>query len=251
MRFGLCTSPDNLELTGKLGFDYIEFSTASVAALNDEEFGALKVRMDKSPVKAECFNVLFPGAVRLVGAEADNGKMKTYLEKAFERITALGARVAVFGSGGCRTFPEGVPFKESYRELVKTARIIGETAEQYDLTVAIEPLNKSETNCINSLIEGAMFEAVVNSPAVGLLADLHHILREKEPLDDIAVVKELKHTHVAVLDGRAFPVVVDQDVGAFFSALKKAGYSGTMSIEGNTQDLEKDAAAALKVLRTL
>jgi sugar phosphate isomerase/epimerase len=96
-----------------------------------------------------------------------------------------------------------------------------------------------------------MLEAAVNSPAVGLLADLYHILKEKEPLGDIAAVKELKHTHVAVLEGRAFPTAADPDVAAFFSALKKAGYSGTMSIEGNTKDIEKDAAAALKVLRTL
>jgi sugar phosphate isomerase/epimerase len=249
MRFGLCTSPDNLELTGRLGFDYIELSAASTAALSEEEFGALKARMDKSPIKAECFNVLFPGTIRLVGAEADSGKLKAYLERAFERIKALGGRVAVFGSGGCRVFPKDVPFKESYRELVRTVKLIGEIAEQYALTLAIEPLNKAETNCVNSLVEGAMLEAVVDSPSVGLLADLYHILREKESLDDIAAVKELKHTHVAVLEGRAFPSAVDQDVEAFFCALKKAGYSGTMSIEGSTNDLEKDAAGSLKVLR--
>jgi sugar phosphate isomerase/epimerase len=251
MRFGLCTSPDNLERAGKLGFDYIEFSAASTAALSGDEFNALKARMDKSPIKAERFNVLFPGTIKLVGPAAAGGEIRAYLEQAFERVKALGGKAVVFGSGASRAFPPGVPFKETYRELIAAVKLIGEAAEKYGLTVAIEPLNRSETNCINSLIEGAMLEAAVNSPSVGLLADLYHILKEKEPMDDIPAVKELTHTHVALLEGRAFPVTADQDVQAFFAALKKAGYDGTMSIEGRTENLEKDAAAALGILRSL
>jgi sugar phosphate isomerase/epimerase len=251
MRFGLCTSPDNLELTAKLGFDYIEFSAADTAALGREEFDALKAKMDKSPVKAERFNVLFPGTIRLAGPEADAVKTGAYLENAFERVKALGGKTVVFGSGKSRAFPEGVPFRDSYRELVTAVKLIGEIAGKYGLIAAIEPLNRSETNCINSLIEGAMLEADSGSSSVGLLADLYHMLREKEPLGNIPVVRELAHTHVAVLEGRAFPVTEDQDVKAFFTALKTAGYSGTMSIEGNTGNLEKDAAAALKILRSL
>jgi sugar phosphate isomerase/epimerase len=245
MRFGLCTGPDNLELAGRLGFDYIEFSVASVAALSDEEFSALKAKVGKGPIKPERFNVLFPGTIKLVGPEAASGKIRDYLETAFDRVKALGGTVVVFGSGRSRAFPEGTPFKESYQELVKAGKLIGEIAGKYGITIAIEPLNRSETNCINSVIEGAMFEADIDSPHVGLLADLYHILKEKEPLEDIPAVKDLKHTHVAVLEGRAFPIAPDRDVTAFFEALKKAGYSGTMSIEGSAENLEKDAAAAL------
>jgi sugar phosphate isomerase/epimerase len=134
---------------------------------------------------------------------------------------------------------------------VKVVRIMGEIAEKHGVTVAIEPLNRSETNCVNSVIEGAMLEAAVNLPSVGLLADLYHILREREPVENVAIAKDLKHTHIARLEGRAFPTAADEDIRAFFAALKKAGYTGTMSVEGNAVDLEQDAAAALKVLRSL
>jgi sugar phosphate isomerase/epimerase len=251
MRFGLCTSPDNLELAGKLGFDYVEFSVASAAALSEEEFGALTKKMETSAIKAECFNVLFPGTIRLVGSDSSAGSIRGYLEKAFERVKALGGKTVVFGSGGCRAFPKGVPFKKSYRELVDAGKLIGKIAGDFGLTIAIEPLNRSETNCINSLIEGAMLEADVDSPHVGLLADLYHVLKEREPLEDILSVKELKHTHVAVLEGRAFPTTPDKDVKTFLEMLRSAGYSGTMSIEGSAENLEKDAAAALGVLRSL
>jgi sugar phosphate isomerase/epimerase len=251
MRIGLCTTPDNLDLAARLGFDYVEFAVSAIEALSDDEFSGIKSKIDKSSIKAERFNVLFPGSLKLTGVEADHGKIHAYLEKAFARVKALGGTVVVFGSGKCRTFPQGIAFKQTYKELVNVTKLIGEIAARYTITVAIEPLNRTETNCINSLIEGAMLEADVDMPSIGLLADLYHILRENEPMTDILLVKELKHTHVAVLEGRAFPTSSDKDVEAFFNALKQAGYNGTMSIEGSAKDLEKDAAAALKILRSL
>jgi sugar phosphate isomerase/epimerase len=84
---------------------------------------------------------------------------------------------------------------------------------------------------------------------VELLADLFHILKEKEPMENIVAAKKITHTHIALLEGRAFPTICDDDVKAFFGALKQIGYTGTMSIEGKAGNLEADAAAALKVLK--
>jgi sugar phosphate isomerase/epimerase len=251
MRIGLCTTPDNLELAARLGFDYVEFAVSAIEALSDDEFSGVKSKIDKSSIKAECFNVLFPGSIKLVGPGADHGKIRAYLEKAFARVKALGGMVVVFGSGRSRAFPEGIAFKQTYKELVNVTKLIGEIAAKYSIIAAIEPLNRTETNCINSLIEGAMLEADADMPSIGLLADLYHVLKENEPMADILLVKELKHTHIAVLEGRAFPTYPDKDVEAFFAALKQCAYNGTMSIEGNAKDLESDAAAALKILRSL
>jgi sugar phosphate isomerase/epimerase len=250
MRFGLCTAPENIECAERLGYDYVEFSAAAVAALSNEQFSALAATVDKSPLKVERFNVLFPPDTRLVGPEADSGKTAAYLDRVFPRVRALGGTVVVFGSGRCRALPPGAPFKRSYRQLVTAGKLIAAAAGKYGLTVAIEPLNRGETTSINTLIEGAMFEADIDSPHVGLLADLYHILKDGEPLDDIRTVGELTHTHVAVLEGRAFPTRPDQDVTAFFEALAEVGYTGTMSIEGNTENLPDDAASALHNLRS-
>jgi sugar phosphate isomerase/epimerase len=54
-----------------------------------------------------------------------------------------------------------------------------------------------------------------------------------------------------LLKGRGFPVQATSEVAAFFDALKKVGYNGTMSIEGKAQDLEKDAGMSLRALRSL
>ena len=251
MRFGLCTGPENLELAGRLGFDYIECAVTAVESMSDSEFDDFYERVSKSPIKPECFNVLFPGTMRLIGPEADYGKISEYLVKAFDRVKTLGGRLVVFGSGRSRAFPFSMPYCDAFRELIGKTRLIGENAAKHGLSIAIEPLNTEETNCVNSVREGAMLEAAASHDSVGLLADLYHILKENEPLANIVSANRFIHTHIARLDGRAFPTVCDKDVEAFISTLKQIGYNGTMSIEGKADDLEADADAALKILRNL
>jgi sugar phosphate isomerase/epimerase len=44
---------------------------------------------------------------------------------------------------------------------------------------------------------------------------------------------------------------VTGELEAFFAVLKKIGYDGTMSIEGNSDNFERDALMGLNVLRSL
>ena len=251
MKFGLCTGSENLEMAARLGFDYIECTVTSIEAMSSDDYNSFRSKVNQSSVKVERCNTLFPGTIRLVGPEADKSKITAYLEKAFPRVKALGGNVVVYGSGKSRMFPSDMAYTDAFRELINVTRLTGQIAAEYGLTIAIEPLNRGETNCVNSLKEGAMLEAAADLLSVGLLADLYHILKEKEPFENIVSVKNLKHTHIALLEGRAFPTVRNSDVEAFFNALKQIGYNETMSVEGNADNLEKDAAAALKVLREL
>jgi sugar phosphate isomerase/epimerase len=249
MRFGLCTGPENLETVRRMGFDYIECAVTAIEALEKNEFDALEARAAKNSFPVERFNVLFPGTLRLVGPGADRELIRAYLRRAFPRLRALGGTLAVFGSGQSRAFPPGMPYREGFRQLAEIAGLIGEEAAAQGLSIAIEPLNRGETNSINSLREGAMLEAAAKQGSVGLLADLYHILKEGEPLENIALVGELRHTHVALLEGRAYPAAPHPAVEAFFGALRGISYDGTMSVEGGTKDLEKDGPAALQTLR--
>ena len=250
MKFGLCTGPENLELAARLGFDYIECAVTAIDAMSDADYNAFLSKVNQCPIKVERFNVLFPGTMRITGPEASHGQIAAYLDKVFPRVKALGGSVIVFGSGRSRAFPQDMPYRDAFRELIEATRIIGQTAAKHGLTIVIEPLNKGETNCVNSVREGAMLEAAVNLPSIELLADLYHMLKENEPMENLLAVKKIKHTHIALLEGRAFPTVCDNDVQAFFAALKQINYSGTMSIEGKAEDLEADAAAGLKTLRS-
>jgi sugar phosphate isomerase/epimerase len=251
MKYGLCASLDNLALAERLGFDYIECAVSSIAAYSDEEFEKILGDLKAGSLAVERVNVLFPRNINLIGAGAEQKTVDEYLEKAFARVKALGGTLAVFGSGLSRAIPADYPFRKGYAELVGVTKRIGEIAAHYGITIAIEPLNREESNCINSLKEGAMLQADAASDNVGLLADLYHMLRENEPVENITAVKDLSHTHIALLEGRGYPLVRTKEVEGFFAALGNVGYTGTMSIEGKTADMEHDAAKALQVLRSI
>lgn len=251
MKFGICTSIDKIDVMQRTGFDYIEASASTVAQMTDEEFAKAVEQVKNAKIGVECFNVLFPKELSLLGKNADWSKIEPYLKKAFARIKELGGKTVVFGSGKCRSFGKDISFAEAHRQLVDITRKIGMLAAEYGITVVIEPLNRSETNVINTVAEGAMLAADVNLVNVQLLADSYHMFKENESMENIARAGELAHTHVALLNGRGYPIARDPMLEGFFNALSKAGYHGTMSIEGNSSEMEAEAATALSVLRDL
>jgi len=135
MKIGVCTGVENIKKMEDIGFDYIEPSVVSIAKMNDEEFNAAMNLVDGSNIKCEAFNVLFPGNIRLTGPEVDEGGIKDYLERAFARVSRLGAKVIVFGSGGARKIPDGWSREEAWKQLVRIARIAGDVAAEYGLTI--------------------------------------------------------------------------------------------------------------------
>lgn len=251
MRFGLCTSIDDIEKVEQVGFDYLEAPVTKIADMSESEFREKKKRVNDTRIKVECFNILFPKTISLLDTSADWMLVQDYLHRAFERINQLEGNIVVFGSGKCRTCIPGVSFDEGHRRLVDIVRKTGEIAAEYGVTVVIEPLNTSECNTVNTIVEGAMLKATVNMPNVGLLADSYHMFRENEHMDNIARVGSLQHTHVATLEGRKFPIVSDSLLVDFFKALKGIGYQNRMSIEGKADYFEKDAIQALKLLKEL
>jgi sugar phosphate isomerase/epimerase len=60
----------------------------------------------------------------------------------------------------------------------------------------------------------------------------------------------LKHTHIAEKEKRAAPGVAGDDFRSYFSALKKIGYKGKLSIECIWADMEKELPIALQTLQT-
>ncbi|NLO83450.1 MAG: sugar phosphate isomerase/epimerase [Clostridiales bacterium] len=253
MRIGVCTSAGNVQMVEDMGFDYVEPSVVGIAEMNDNDFARIVDMVGRSGIKCEAFNVLFPRHIKLTGSEVDMDEIKSYLEKAFGRISVLGAEVVVLGSGGSRRVPDDYSLDNGWKQLVEVTGAIGDVAARYDLAIAVEPLNRDETNIINSVEEGIKFVKDVGHPNIKLTADFYHMRRENEPMHILTEAGGyVAHLHIANSNGRVYPMKPAEDIYvAFFDALKKAGYQGRVSIEGGTKDLEKDGPIALSVLRDL
>jgi D-psicose/D-tagatose/L-ribulose 3-epimerase len=262
MRFGICGSmvarqPDGsgaeiAEQARELGYDYIELSLAHLAALPEDEFGALARRVRASGLACEACNNFFPRTVRLTGAEVNWEQVRDYTHRAVGRAAELGAQVIVFGSSAAKNVPAGFPQYRAWQQIVTALRIAAGEVKPLGITIAIEPLNRQESNIVNSLAEGLALMQRVNRPEVRLLADYYHMaLEQEDPAILLEAGPDLRHVHFARVAGRTYPLEVDNGFQPFFDALRAAGYDGRVSVEGFSNDFYREAARALEVLRQL
>lgn len=249
MKFGLCTDIRNVREVQEAGFDYIEGKLNQFALWPEEEFRKALGLFDDAAIKMEAASLLLPKTMKVTGREYDEEGLMSYLDTAFSRMDDLGCSLVVFGSGKSRMMDEGERWQDVFLRLVEVTRKIGLKAKEHGIAVAIEPLNRSETNMINTLSEGAALQAVVDLDNVGLLADAYHMRKEEEEMERIIRCSPLLHTHIAIKEGRGYPVEKSQEVEEFFSVLKAAGYVSRMSIEGKSEDWKNDGRKALEVLR--
>jgi len=158
----------------------------------------------------------------------------------------------VFGSGKARNPPEGFPYERARDQLVSFARALDPMAADNGIVIAMEHLNRGESDVLTGFAEMARFVREADRPHIRLLMDTWHLELEKEPLEDLLQgAGLLVHTHTARLAGRTWPQRSSPQLRGIFSALSELGYDGRMSIEASTENLDADCRGTLALLRSL
>lgn len=238
-----------IDFLSRTGYDYVEFPVGLVAGATDAEYAAILEAVGRAAIKPEAFNCFIPGEIRLTGPDVDRSAIEAYLETALNRSSECGAKVIVFGSGAARAVPDGFPWEKAEEQIVDFLKLAGSMAFRREMVVAVEPLNRKETNIINSVTEGVSFAERADMLSVGVLADFYHMDEEKEDFESIVDAGSfLSHVHVADT-GRRHPGSGSYDYEEFFSALKAIYYTGRVSIEASIVDFEKDIVSSLKFLK--
>jgi sugar phosphate isomerase/epimerase len=242
-----------IPLFAKMGFDYIELPLAQVMDLSEEKFNDLLRQIRTSGIPMEACNNFFPARIRLTGEDANPAHITEYVKAATERAAAMGAKIIVLGSAGAKNIPQGFPYQSALTQLKDLLIQLDEIVAPLEITVALEPLNKKESNFITTAAEGLELVQNLSLDNVKLLIDYYHLRMEDE---DFAVINEagpdLRHLHIASKEGRLFPKPGDgENYGMFFARLKALCYEGRVSVEAHSQDLAADGAASLKLLRSL
>jgi sugar phosphate isomerase/epimerase len=262
MRFGCClntlstaadgTGAEQAPLLAAAGYDYLELSLAHIMALNAEDRKRALAPALESGLPCEACNNFFPPSLRLTGPSADPGRALAYAAEALALASALGVRVVVFGSGKARNPPEGYPREQAWDQLVGLTRELAPLAAKHSITVAMEALNRSESDILCSFSELIRFVREVKRPNIQALMDSYHLGIEKESAETILQGRGLlAHTHVARLAGRSWPLLPSPDLRAVFAALSSIGYDATMSVEGYTDRLDEQCRISLAMLRRL
>jgi D-psicose/D-tagatose/L-ribulose 3-epimerase len=242
---------DDLEKAKATGFDYAEVRVRNFTQMSDEDFAKFLEMKKKVGLPTPVGNNFIPADLKLVGPDIDKDKQMEFVRKAFERAQKLGLKVVVLGSGGARKVPEGFSPDEAWKQLVDFAKRIAPEAKKRGVIVAVEPLQKRETNTVNTAAEGLKWVQAVGHPNFQLMVDFYHLSLEKEdPAILVTAKKHSNHIHIANPNGRRFPQSSEEfDYSTFFANLKKINYTGGISIEGGTKDYDNEAPKALTFLR--
>ena len=250
MRFGCCVAPEQIGVVADAGFDYCELPARAVAPMEDDAAAAPALRaIAAARLRPEAFNVLVPAQLRMVGPEASLQALRDYLRRAFGRMVQLGGVVVVLGSGGARRIPDEMPREQALDQLADALTVAGEEAGRAGIDLALEHLNKGESNVFNSIGECQAFIEERGLHGVKLLVDLHHLELEREPLDAIVAGGALvAHAHTAD-GGRRAPGYGGYDYDGFVRALQAIGYDRRISAECSWENLELEAQGALRYMR--
>lgn len=263
MKYGCCAGHNDaqrLRLLAKLGFDYVECNFSALSDATADEITAFRALTEEIGLPCEAANVFFKGNIRLTGPEVDYSVIESYLAPAMEKARRAGISRVVFGSGGARKVPDGFPMDEAYGQLTDICRtIIAPLAQANGIVIAIEELNRGETNIVNTLADGMRIVGGAHHPHIALLIDLYHIALENDPLEQIPSLNgAIQHLHIAnPYNKRYIPRSNDTERSLnlyrqFFTMLKMAGYDQRISIEAGTEsDFETEAADALKLMKEM
>ena len=246
MKFGCCGGIEEIELIASGGAEFIEFT---VTGIMQSEIEKIKKELDRVNLRAYSFNVFLPGDLHITGPDVDLKKIDEYVKEALRRVSFLGGEIVVFGSGRSRSFPEGFSRDTAREQIIEFLKIVDKYAREFNIKIAIEPLNKKESNIINTTLEALEFARAIDSPNIGVLIDSYHADLEGEPLSNIEKIKDkLYHVHVSDR-GRVAPGKNNYDFKSLFNALKAAGYNGCISIECRWEEKAKELPESLEYLR--
>lgn len=252
IRLGVCRPVRDIALVASLGFDYLETPLGALAEMGSSMFQETASMAADADISVEVFHGLLPATYRVVGhALTPDAEVDRFFATAFERASRFSAKLVIFGGGHARRRPDGFPAERAAAQLDAFLIRCCEAAASYGIAVAIEPLNQTECNQINTVRQAVAWAKRLCLPNLTAMGDIYHMCLEAEPFDAIGAGGSwVGHLHIAEPSGRAYPHAGGFiDYPALFSALNSAGYAGRLSVEAHTNNFLDDAATALSLLR--
>jgi D-psicose/D-tagatose/L-ribulose 3-epimerase len=171
-----------------------------------------------------------------------------FMKDVIKLMTSLGSQslIGVVYSTVGRT--EAVPkseYRQQWKTVVKNLKELAGFASANGKIIALEPINRFETDFINTCDQGLKMIHDVNSPALKLHLDTFHMNIEEK--DSAAAIrragKNLGHLHACGCD-RGTPGNDHINWKGIAAALKEIHYQGDVVIESFTSDVKALARAA-------
>ncbi len=212
------------------------FAGFEIAMFDPADLALTEIRRAFEASHLECtICAILPAGINPISPDADERKKSVqHLTRCIEATAALGAKLLggpLYAPIGY--LPEHRPTADEWTWAIEAFQEIGETLDKYDVTLAIEPVNRSETFFLRTAREARRLCEAVGHARIGVTIDTFHAnIEERNIAEAVASLGPyMKHLHASEnergLLGRGLV-----DFRAIVEALKVIGYDGYLMIEG-------------------
>lgn len=213
-QLGIVYRLDQDSLVYASGFRLIGESVGRILSpsIAEEQFQQNIFRIKNAKCKVFLCNVFFPGSIKIAGPEVNENRVLSYADTILSRAKKAGVSCIVLGSGGPRRIPDGYDSVKARADFVILCKKLAIVAGKYGVMIALEGLQSSETNFLNTVKSAAAIVRAVNHPNFRLNADIFHMMRENEsPQSIIDAADVLGHCEIAEKQTRSMPGVQRDD----------------------------------------
>ncbi len=232
-----------LETVKKAGFDGIEIPLINPQQTRDPE---IRRSIEQNGLECTFCSVLPLGLNTISEDKSIREKTREHLKECVEVAREMGGNLVA----GPLYAPVGyLPGRRRTRDewnwAVDCFQQLGPVLDEYDVTLAIEPLNRYETYFLNTAADAAAFCDEIGLDKVGVLFDTYHAnIEEKNVAEAIRKAgRDILHFHSCEND-RGTPGTGHIDWRSIFQALRAIGYDKWLTIESFGFSLGAISAAA-------
>ncbi len=226
------------------------FSGFEIAMFDPADLAVEDIRRAFETCDLECtVCAILPPGVNPISPDAAVRKTSVqHLVKCIETASALGAKL--LGGPLCAPIgylPEHRPTRDEWSWAVDAFQCVCNVLDSCDVTISIEPVNRSETFFVRTAREASSLCDAIGHPRFGVTIDTFHANIEERDIPEAltSIGPRLKHIHASEND-RGLLGKGHVDFPGIVAALKKIGYNGYLMIEGfGYSPQEKSAPGAL------
>lgn len=226
-----------LEKIAGIGFDTVELPLETVSSLSARNVNAALKATGLKPVVCAAF-----GPTRDLTHDDPRYRKECldYVRAALKLCEAVGSRVLpgpMYSSVGKRRLVSPAQKKIEWDRAVTGLQKAGRMAADHGVTIALEPLNRFETDLINTCEQCVRLVGDVGMKSVGIHLDTFHMnIEEKSIYEAVKLAGgKLAHVHACEND-RGAPGSGHVDWKGLAKGLGETGYDGHVVIESFTPD---------------
>lgn len=258
MRYAICNEhwgnlpfPQVCERIAAAGFEGVEIAPFTLhedpRQLTDADMISVVSAAKNAGIEVIGFHWILtrPAFLHITSPDATLRSDAAKLGRQLARLCGMaGGKIMVWGSPRARSLQPEWNYEEAFQRGADVVRSVAEEAGKYGVTLAMEPLGRTETNFLNTAEETIRFCQLVDHPACKLHLDVKAMSDESKPIPQIIEESRDWTVHFHTNDPNLLgPGMGEVKYEPIIAALRKTGYTGWLSTEVFKYELGPDVIA--------